>query len=73
MLRSWTQNRTCIAEQKRGLQQSRIAQKGRENIIKVALYKEFREGRKLGKAIRAQWFRRYTKAFYCQQYLQKIT
>jgi hypothetical protein len=53
MLRNWIRNRACIANQKRGSQRSRIAQKGREDKMERALFEEFKEARKLGKAVRA--------------------
>jgi hypothetical protein len=64
MLRSWTKIRARIANQKRSSWQSRIAMKGGEDKMERALFTEFKEGRMLGKAIRAQWFRHYATAIY---------
>jgi len=41
--------------------------------MEKALFKEFQEGRKVGKAIGSQWFKRHAKALYRQQYPRRVT
>jgi hypothetical protein len=73
MLRNWTRNRDRIANQKRGSRQGRITTKGQEDKMEQALFKEFQQARRVGKAIRAPWFRRYTRAIYRQLYPRRVT
>jgi hypothetical protein len=74
MLRSWTQNKARIANQRKGSWRGRFrATKGREDRMERSLFEEFKEARKVGRAIRAQWFRRYAKAIYRLQYPQRVT
>jgi hypothetical protein len=73
MLKDWIENRVCIANQKRGSRQSRGATKGKESRLEETLFEEFKEGRKVGKAIGCQWFQCYAKAIYRQQYPQRVT
>ena len=51
MLKAWIENRTRIANQKRGSQRSRSATKSKESRLEKTLFEEFKEGRKVGKAI----------------------
>jgi hypothetical protein len=38
-----------------------------------ALFEEFKEARKVGKAVGALWFRRYARAIYREQYPKRVT
>jgi hypothetical protein len=74
MLRNWTRNKLCIANQKRGSRRRRNSTiRGKEHRMEQALFEEFKEARKVGKAVGALWFRRYAKALYRQQYPQRVT
>ena len=53
MLKAWIENRTRIANQKRGSQQNRNALKGKEDKMEQTLFKEFTKARKVGKVVRA--------------------
>ena len=66
MLRGWIRNKTEIASQKKGSQRARNAytNKGKEHYMEQVLYKEFKEARKLGKAVGCEWFCRHAKALY---------
>jgi len=33
--------------------------------MEISLFKEFKKARKVGKAVRALWFKRHAKAIYC--------
>ena len=74
MLRSWTRNRACIANQKKGSRRGRIGIiKGREDKMERALFEEFKKARKVGKAVGALWFRHHARAIYHQQYPEQVT
>jgi hypothetical protein len=65
MLRSWTQNKARITNQKKGSRRGRFrTTKGREDKMERALFTKFKEARKVGKGVGCQWFRRYAKAIY---------
>jgi hypothetical protein len=38
-----------------------------------ALFRQFQDGRKLGKAIGARWFKRHARALYREQYPNRVT
>lgn len=51
MLKAWVENRARIANQKRGSRRNRGAMKGKESRMEKTLFEEFKESRKVGKAI----------------------
>ena len=74
MLRKWIRNRAIIANQRRGSRRNRaVNNKGKEHLMEKMLFKEFQDARKLGKAVRCQWFQRHAKALYRQQYPSRVT
>ena len=65
MLKSWVKNKVKISLQKKGSRRARSDNwKCKEPELEHALFRQFQEGRKLGKAIGAQWFKRHARALY---------
>jgi hypothetical protein len=65
MLRSWIRNRIRISNQKKGSRRSKnFLQKGKEPVMEHALFRQFEEARKIGKAVGCRWFKRYARAIY---------
>jgi hypothetical protein len=64
MLRGWIRNRIRISNQKKGSRRGKAARKGQHSIMEHALFREFEEARRLGKAVGCRWFKRYAKALY---------
>ena len=54
ILRDWTRNRVCIADQKKGSRRGRFStNKSKEDKMEMALFEEFKEVRKRGKLVGA--------------------
>jgi hypothetical protein len=74
MLYNWTKHQVYIVEQKWASRWGRsVIWKGRELVIEHALFREFEEGRRIGKAIGARWFKRHARALYRQQHLHRVS